>query len=252
MKAICYVCSKESTDWRRNFIEIKSQYTQTTISQFIRNFLGDFASLRNIDNESNCICTECLRQIDCYDLICQQVLEQETKLRELLWTTETKYMDMKEEPIDANEPNVLNCSTECDPIAIETEPNIKIIELNSSIKTTPSSKTVMVRQGGKLVRMRLVKCSTTSKSIDPSTFENLPIGSVIKTKDGKIHQLKPVIKTKGNAVSTTTTTGATLVSPKIDVTPLKSQPIGIKRTCDVCGESFVNKMKFFVSKLVQV
>lgn len=94
MNTICYFCNKQSTDsetnWCRNFAEIRSQHTQTPIAEFIRLFLGDFQSIRNIDDEYNYICSGCLEQIDDYDWCRHQAMEHEKKLCNLLLTTETK------------------------------------------------------------------------------------------------------------------------------------------------------------------
>lgn len=260
MDTICYVCSEESTDLCRNFTEIKTQYTQTSISQFIRKLLGDFESMRNIDGESNCICIECLRQIDGYDLMCQQVIEQETKLRHLLLASETKFMDMKKEPIDTNDTNMANpfSSTEHDPIKIETGSNIKVVKLipSSINKPTPIPQTISARQGGNLVKIRLVKTVSGLKSIDSSIIKNLPDGTYIRTRDGKIRPLKLPLKTAVNAVSTTaaeTSVAAANAPSHVPVQssaqppPLEIPQIGMQRTCDVCGKIFVNKKKFIVS-----
>lgn len=88
MDAICYICNERSTDFRRNFAEVKSQHTQTPIADFVNSILADFNSERNVDDASNCICTECLKRIDDYDLSCQQAIEQEAELRHLLFSTE--------------------------------------------------------------------------------------------------------------------------------------------------------------------
>lgn len=90
MNVICYVCNKESSEWCRNFIETKSQRTSTPIDEFIKSFLDDFPSLRNIDDDTNCICVDCLQQIDDYDWMQQQADQKKTQLRNLLLATEMK------------------------------------------------------------------------------------------------------------------------------------------------------------------
>lgn len=152
MDAICYVCNIESSNCRRNFAEIKSQHTQTPVSQFIRKFLGDFESLRNIADDSNCICDECLRQIDEHDWMCQQVIEQETKLRDLLLATETKHLVIKVEPIG------MNADTEHDHSEVMA---FDSLENNSTVIKTDISESV---ESSPLENV-LDPISTTAKSI---------------------------------------------------------------------------------------
>lgn len=108
MAAICYFCDKESTYPCPKIAINKSQHTRTPIVDFVRNFLGDFHSSRNIDDESNCICFECLNQIDEYDRMRQQVSDQESKLRDLLLATEVKFCANRE-PVEI-EKNGASCS----------------------------------------------------------------------------------------------------------------------------------------------
>ena len=96
MNAICYICNQESAEWCRNFTEITCEHTQTPIADYIRQFLGDFHSTRNIEDEFNHICAECLQQIDDYDWMKQQANEQEAKLCILLLKTEAKFSENNE------------------------------------------------------------------------------------------------------------------------------------------------------------
>lgn len=91
MDVICYVCNEETSDWHRNLMEIKSKHSKTPIVQFIVKFLADYVSQRNINNESNCICSECLNRIQSYDWMCVKIKEQENELRTLILKTESYF-----------------------------------------------------------------------------------------------------------------------------------------------------------------
>lgn len=79
-----------------------NKITATPICEFIKSFLGDFRSMRNINDKSNCICaacSKCLQQIYGYDGIKQKVAEKETKLYNLLLATEVK-LGMNNGPVE--------------------------------------------------------------------------------------------------------------------------------------------------------
>lgn len=90
----CFFCNEQTDDWRRNFIELKSQHSNTPIVDFLKRFLNDFESRRNIENESNCICSKCLDRIDDYDWMCVSCTEKENELKELLMATEKTHREI--------------------------------------------------------------------------------------------------------------------------------------------------------------
>lgn len=92
MEVICYVCNETAKDWRRNLVETKSKHSKTSIATFIKTFLKDNVSERNVDDESNCICSDCLSRIYAYDWMCINVKKQENELRQLLLKTEMSFM----------------------------------------------------------------------------------------------------------------------------------------------------------------
>lgn len=200
---ICYVCNRQSTDWRRNFTEVKSQHTQAPVSQFIRKFLGDFKSFRNIDSESNCICRECLQKIDDYDWSCQHAIDQEVKLRDLLWTTEAKLIDSSDalygSDVDtANDQNELDFGDDpfdsggCDDDGPDVE-TMKPIPKPTVLNSMQKSKNESIPKPSiekSVVKIRLMPRSTTTKSIGPLSLKNVPVGTLLKTKDGKVFRLK--------------------------------------------------------------
>lgn len=93
MELICYVCNESTSDWHKNMVETKSIHSKTPIIEFINIFLGDYVSDRNINAESNCICTECLGRIYSYDWLCVEIKKQKNELRKLILKTESSFSD---------------------------------------------------------------------------------------------------------------------------------------------------------------
>lgn len=89
MMAICYVCNSKSKFFTRNLNEIKSKHSATPIVEFVRRFVKDYETQRNVANEFNCICNICLSKIYAYDWTCMKAKEQETELRCMLLKTES-------------------------------------------------------------------------------------------------------------------------------------------------------------------
>lgn len=262
MDTICYVCSKESADFRRNFAKTRTQCTNTPISRLIRIFLGDFESVRNVDDESNCICVECLQQFDNYDRICQHAVEQKTKLRDLLWSSEAKIIEMKEAVL-----NETNEDTEIDQFEANSSnnSNIEIIEPMSPMESVSNSNRNLnddsVRRN--LVSIRLVKRGTAETStIDPLNLNHSRMGTLIKIKNGRTFRIKTTLQSTQNSASTTvpamTVTRQTVSSKTIDNSlignapthePFERRPCKIRRICEVCSEVYTNKRLFLVSEI---
>lgn len=144
MEVICYVCNEETSDWHRNLMETKSKHTKTPIVQFITMFLGDFMSQRNINDESNCICSECLIRIQSYDWMCVKLKEQEKELRTLILKTEsnftTKHIKQEFEFINSTE-SVQAESSQGDRKDIKfvfVNPDDKIDDTESVIEISPA------------------------------------------------------------------------------------------------------------------
>ena len=62
------------------------------IVTFIGQLLGDFVSQRNVNDESNCICSDCLSRIYSYDWMRLKVKEQEKELRTLILKSEASFV----------------------------------------------------------------------------------------------------------------------------------------------------------------
>lgn len=89
MEVLCYLCNSETEDFCENFSQINSKHTQTPIVEYIIQFLGDFISKRNVYDEANCMCMECVSRIHAYDWSVLKAKEQEKVLSNLLMETET-------------------------------------------------------------------------------------------------------------------------------------------------------------------
>lgn len=95
----------EQTDWRNDFSKIKTQHSKTAIVELLRKFLGDFETKRDLKNESNRICIECITKIDEYDWTCVLMLNREKELRKILLRTEKLYAERKLSGISGNGEN---------------------------------------------------------------------------------------------------------------------------------------------------
>lgn len=172
MYAICYFCNKKSNDWCRNFTEIKSQHTQTPITEFIRQFLDNFESPRDLNDENNHICAECLQEIDDYDWMKEQAIEQEAKLRYLLLSTEAKIRangNFVESENDATVTNGLE----------EMEPNCEIkLEINPATMAIDEQQVATTASPPPQQQLSLPP-SPTPPPPPPSSSQSLTIGSVL-------------------------------------------------------------------------
>lgn len=105
----CYVCNSATDDWRSNLIGLKSQHSNVLVTDLLKKVLNGFQSMRNIDDELNCICIDCLSKIEDYDWICLRAKQSEKDLYNILIQTENGYMtklseiDSKTVLIDAYE-----------------------------------------------------------------------------------------------------------------------------------------------------
>lgn len=86
----CFVCNIKTDEWRSGLCGLMSQHSSTLITVLIRSILGNFQLSRNVDNESNCICSDCLSRIE--DCDWQRIAAQrcERELYDLLVQTETQ------------------------------------------------------------------------------------------------------------------------------------------------------------------
>lgn len=105
MPEICFVCNKRAFEFCQNLTKIKSSSSGLTISDLVKNLLQDFTAQRNVDDETNCICMECLKEIQVYDKMCVR-LRNTLVTSERLQTQDTGKraagqgvrIDLKEEP----------------------------------------------------------------------------------------------------------------------------------------------------------
>lgn len=227
MIVICYVCNKSASVFTQNLTKYKSQHSKTPISDFIRKFLGDFESSRNIDDESNCICSKCLIQVIEYDLTTQKAIEQEKALRELLISTE---MDLNlnssseveilecednfsnesisgDEADEKNEANPtgnnekpciesVNCDLLEDELVDRQSEPTSPLESTSTVtdkqsSTNPNLKTpqtIMIRRNGRLQRVRVIQKTMNLEPKSRKILNNLPHGAMFRGKNGRIFQ----------------------------------------------------------------
>ncbi|XP_055326365.1 zinc finger protein 25-like [Sitodiplosis mosellana] len=95
MEVTCYVCNNRTKEWTQNLAETKSKHSGTPITVFITGFLKDYISLRDINDVTNCICSDCLSRIYSYDWMILKVKEQEREFHMLLMSTEKNFISSR-------------------------------------------------------------------------------------------------------------------------------------------------------------
>lgn len=85
----CFVCHVKTDDWRNELQGLRSQHSSSFVTDFIKIILGDFNLMKNIDDESNCICADCLNRFEEYDWTCTMARQYEKELYDLLVKTES-------------------------------------------------------------------------------------------------------------------------------------------------------------------
>lgn len=67
---VCFICNSTSQNYEINFNRIKLQYSGYSLSIFVKKFLRNFVSNRNVTDSKNCICELCLKTVNEYDDLC--------------------------------------------------------------------------------------------------------------------------------------------------------------------------------------
>lgn len=88
---VCYVCNEKADEWQRNLGKLKSRHSNDSIGFFVKKLLLNIRSQRNVDDESNCICVNCLQRIEEYDWACKVAERYKKDLLQILLKTETFY-----------------------------------------------------------------------------------------------------------------------------------------------------------------
>ncbi|XP_031632785.1 zinc finger imprinted 3-like [Contarinia nasturtii] len=231
MEDVCYVCNQNTEQLQRDLTKIQSKHSKKLISELIERVInGDF-SHRNVDDASNCICEGCLEGISKYDLIYDQVKQQEDELRKLLLSTETdlatKVEVKNEPPIDIyhDETVFVNKLVNGQQDFDEQTPSIDSspsLEGTASMETIPAAlpdtnskpKEMLIRNNGKLMRVRVVKYINT-----------LEDDSVIKkneSKDRKFIVLKLPTNKPSNKTATLPTVLNGALTPSVNPTGLQT------------------------------
>lgn len=97
MSKLCYICNTRVHAWRQNLSKLKLSHSECTISDLLKQFLGDTQSSRDIDSVSNCICVDCFDRLNKYDWLRTTAFRKEKELRDLYLKTEEIHMKNVEE-----------------------------------------------------------------------------------------------------------------------------------------------------------
>lgn len=96
MEIKCYVCNSATDDWSSNLIGLKSQHSNILITDLLKNVLNGFQSMRNIHDQLNCICIDCLSKIEEYNRMYLRAKQCEKELYDILVQTENVLFTNKE------------------------------------------------------------------------------------------------------------------------------------------------------------
>lgn len=125
----CYICYKNTDFYCQNLYETKAKHSGTRICDFIGKWLGENQSTRtnaintvDIDaNDDHCICVNCFKQINEYDLMCVTAERIDRKLRNVFWSTES--ICSTEPKTEPNEETPMDYEHNEEAIAIEVDQN---------------------------------------------------------------------------------------------------------------------------------
>lgn len=122
----CFVCNIKTDEWRSGLCGLMSQHSNTLITDYIKKILSNFISTRNIDDENNCICPDCLSKIEECDWYRITTERCEKELHDLLVRTENSPDDTNIEDSNFDSiPLVKNEKSFTDPfIVVNSDENI--------------------------------------------------------------------------------------------------------------------------------
>lgn len=217
MEITCYICNKISKFCQQNLTEIRSKHSEKRVCDFSKQLMRDVMTIRNVEDESNCICGDCLKDVFVSDWACVEAATKEKKLIKLLLMTENS---LSENRVEIKvEKDIDTCHTESifvednhnlaeagdieiksepelileDDVLMEKPPEIHTNGTSSTVTSpnptvttqqqtnTSADKTMFIEKDGKLVKVRLVKPNSNIKPMN----ENL-----LKTPDEKLVLIK--------------------------------------------------------------
>lgn len=111
MFIICYICNKTANEWCKNFPKRRLKSSKLTISDIIKRIVRNVTVQRDIDAESNCLCMQCLKDIQEYDSMCVSLEQKEKNLRKLILATNktwTSNGQNRNEQVDEDLPTSTN------------------------------------------------------------------------------------------------------------------------------------------------
>lgn len=229
MEVICYVCNKRTKKWSKNLTELKSKHSGTPITAFIAKFLDNYVSLREINDVTNCICSDCLSRIYSYDWMCMKVKEQEKEFHKLLLDTEQKFVSsiIKTEHSSDTIANTTNGQTDSADVSIEKKPVVSddvVSKTKTPGETVKKSKPIIIRV---VKRVPFLK----SKPTDGAVATTVPL------KPAAPPSAKPIKWIPVNEDARSGSYGK--LTPKLKKV----------KVCEFCNEKFTNNNTFEVGSL---
>lgn len=244
MEDVCYLCNQKVEYKCHNIKETLSKHSSKPIIEFIEKFLQDFESQRDINDETNGVCSGCLCRILSYDWMCLKINDEERDLKRTLIRTENDFIAKKKikqekffEEIDVkNNENFeeIDSKKEDDKSVIEKNltaisPTIKPIE------PVKKSKPIIIRV---VKRVPFLKKPATQPASGQSTDDTKKLSQIItKTNSG-------LAKTSTNnsvpsSLTKKITSNSNEIVPKIEK----------KHICKYCDMAFAHESWLTVSKI---
>lgn len=190
------MCNKKALGWCQNLTKLRSKGSDSTIGLLVKRLLRDFATQRDVDDTSNCICIQCLNEIQEYDVMCVALVQKEERLRMILLATE-KFQSQDKLAIPTTETKS-QASSQQDMIFVEdvtqaTEIKIEVEKSEETVPATviPTHKTLEKRMKPEFVRI-VSRAAILNPTLNKKNTTNIGDGMIFIPKANPT----PVIETE--------------------------------------------------------
>lgn len=234
MSRACYFCNKNQGVELRKLLDLRSKHSDKLITDFIHEFQSDFKSERNVYDEFNRICSQCLSRIYAYDWTCMRLKDQEKELRTLLMYTETKTR-LNTPEVDGLQQDVMNIKVE-DEIDIKpviTTPKPIIIQPSLSVSQSTQHSNIQNHNASSAAPNSTVQNAKRSKPIIVRVVKRVPF---LKTNPAApVAQAKQATVVK--PITVATASGRPLKKVIRQAPPNKRTSSGSQKQCETQSEA---------------
>lgn len=252
MTQSCYFCNKSQGVEFRKLFDLRSKHSGRLITEFIDEFQTELKLQRNIHDELNWICAECVSRIYAYDWTCMRLKEQEKELKNLLRLTETKVqqgltgvndlqlkvIDIRSE--DETKPMISNPK----PIIIQPSLSTNQNAPNHNASSAPPNPSTQNAKRSKPIIVRVVKRVPFLKSKPTTPVEQAKQATPVKTVTAATVGNRPL---KRQTHSVAPNKRVRIRSKKPPETQSEAIGDGIPIKCEYCETVFGNIIDLQVS-----